>query len=55
MTRKRFIKLIMSAGVGRDAAEGLAWIAWTVSPSYVAAWNSGLKEALREKKEALHK
>ena len=55
MTRKRFIKLIMSTGVGRNSVEALSWIAWMTCPSYAEAWNSGLQEALREIKEALHK
>lgn len=55
MTRKCFIKLIMSTGVGRNSAEALACLAWMIAPSYAEAWNLGLQEALQEKKEALHK
>ena len=55
MTRKRFIKLIMSAGVGRNADEALACLAWMIAPSYAEAWSNGMEETLREKKEALRK
>ena len=55
MTRKRFIKLIMSTGVGRNAAEALTWIVWMTCPSYAKAWEQVVLEGLREKKEALRK
>ena len=48
MTRKRFKKLCMGIGFGRDKAEGFCWLAFALSPSYAGAW-----DAIRLARESL--
>ena len=40
MTRKRFKKLCMGLGFGRDRAEGFCWRAFALCPSYAVAWDA---------------
>lgn len=42
MTRKKYIRMIMSTGIQRNEAHAVAWMVWQEKIPYETAWRNGI-------------